>query len=280
MDQTPVSMSMRGPVALLTVDDGKVNALDDTITGSLLSALGTAEKQADAVVLAGRPGVFSAGLDVAILQQESEVMSDLFHQTTDLVLRLAEFPRPVVAACTGHALAVGALLLLCCDVRVGAAGDYRIGFTELSLGLPLPELTIELARARLSPRYLTLACNTAQVYTPDQAVHVGFLDSTTTTDAVEQACGVAAGLAQRLDSSAFAAQRQLSKAVRHDHAHGGRSAQGQTCCRAGQGARQRLAVSSRHHRRSGFVSAMSEIRSLSRSIRRCAPASPRASAVS
>ena len=52
---------MRGPVALLTVDDGKVNALDDTITGSLLSALGTAEKQADAVVLAGRPGVSRQG---------------------------------------------------------------------------------------------------------------------------------------------------------------------------------------------------------------------------
>ena len=210
MDQTPVNMSMRGPVALLTIDDGKVNALNDTIIGSLLSTLGAAEKQADAVVLAGRPGVFSAGLDVAILQQESEVMSDLFHQTTDLVLRLVEFPRPVVAACTGHALAVGALLLLCSDVRIGAAGDYKIGFTELSLGLPLPELTIELARARLSPRYLTLACNTAQVYTPDQAVHVGFLDSTTNTDAVEQACGVAAGLAQRLDSSAFAAQRTTS----------------------------------------------------------------------
>ena len=210
MAQAPVTISMRGPVALVTIDDGKVNALDDLITGSLLNALGTAEKQADAVVLAGRPGVFSAGLDKSILQQESEAMNDLFHQTTDLVLRPVEFPRPVVAACTGHALAVGALFLLCTDVRIGAAGDYRIGFTELSLGIPLPELTIELARARLSPRYLTLACNTAQVYTPDQAVHVGFLDSTTSDDAVEQACGVAAGLAQRLDTSAFAAQRQTS----------------------------------------------------------------------
>ena len=60
-------MSMRGPVALLTVDDNKVNALNDNITQSLLSALGAAEKQADAVVLAGRPGVFSAGLDLSIL---------------------------------------------------------------------------------------------------------------------------------------------------------------------------------------------------------------------
>lgn len=210
MEHPPVTVRMRGPVALVTVDDGKVNALDDDITGSLLSALATAEKQADAVVLAGRPDYFSAGLDVSILQQQGEAINDLFHQTTDLVLRLAEFPRPVVAACTGHAVAVGALLLLCCDVRIGAAGEYRIGFTELSLGLPLPELSIELARSRLSPRYLTLACNTAQVYTPDQAVHVGFLDSTTSSDVVEQACGVAAGLAERLDSTAFAAQRTTS----------------------------------------------------------------------
>ena len=210
MEQAPVTVRMRGPVALVTVDDGKANALDDDITGSLLSALATVEKQADAVVLAGRPDYFSAGLDVSILQQQGEAINDLFHQTTDLVLRLVEFPRPVVAACTGHAVAVGALLLLCCDVRIGATGDYRIGFTELSLGLPLPELSIELARSRLSPRYLTLACNTAQVYTPDQAVHVGFLDSTTSDDVVEQACGVAASLAGRLDSTAFAAQRTTS----------------------------------------------------------------------
>ena len=210
MEQAPVTVRMRGPVALVTVDDGRGNALNNDITGSLLSALATVEKQADAVVLAGRPDFFSAGLDVAILQQQGEAINDLFHQTTDLVLRLVEFPRPVVAACTGHAVAVGALLLLCCDVRIGATGDYRIGFTELSLGLPLPELSIELARSRLSPRYLTLACNTAQVYTPDQAVHVGFLDSTTRDDVVEQACGVAASLAERLDSTAFAAQRTTS----------------------------------------------------------------------
>ena len=210
MEQAPVTVRMRGPVALVTVDDGKVNALTDEITGSLLSALATAERQADAVVLAGRPGVFSAGLDESILRRAGEAMNDLFHQTTDLVLRLVEFPRPVVAACTGHATAVGALFLLCCDVRIGAVGDYKIGFTELSFGVPLPELTIELARTRLSPRYLTLACNTAQLYTPDQAVHVGFLDSTTHTAVVEQACGVAAGLAQRLDRGAFAAQRKTS----------------------------------------------------------------------
>ncbi len=210
MSQRPVTMSMRGPVALLTIDDGKVNAFDAKIMELLLSALATAEEQADAVVLAGRPGVFSAGLDIAILEQEGEAMSDALHQIVDLMLRLVEFPRPVVAACNGHALAVGAVMLLCCDVRLGAAGEYKIGLTDLSLGVPLPELSIELARARLSPRYLTLACNTAQVYTPDQAVHVGFLDSTTTDNVVEQACGVAVDLAQRLDMSAFATQRVTS----------------------------------------------------------------------
>ena len=210
MSQQPVTMRMRGPVALVIFDDGRVNALNDTTIESLLHALGTAEKQADVVVLAGRTGVFSAGMDREILRRESEIMSDVFHQASDLILRLVEFPRPVVAACTGHALAVGALMLLCCDVRIGAVGDYTIGFNELSVGVPMPELSIELARIRLSPHYMTLACNTAQLYTPDEAVHVGFLDSTTSGDAIEQACGVAAGLAQRLDKRAFETQRAIS----------------------------------------------------------------------
>ena len=202
-----MTMSMRGSVAVLAVDDGKVNALDGDAIDSLLSSLDAAEEQAEAVVLAGRPGFFCAGLDMRVLELGGEPINELFHQCTDLVLRLAEFPRPVVAACTGHALGVGALMLLCCDVRIGAAGDFKIGFNEVSIGLPLPELSIEIARSRLSPRYLTLACSAAQIYSPAHAVHVGFLDSTTTEGATEHACGVAAGMAQRLDASAFAATR-------------------------------------------------------------------------
>jgi enoyl-CoA hydratase len=81
-----------------------------------------------------------------------------------------------VAACTGHALAGGALVLLTADVRVGAAGAFRIGLNEVSIGLPVPVLAMELARDRIAPGELGRATLRAQIYTPEEAARVGYLD--------------------------------------------------------------------------------------------------------
>ncbi len=210
MDQAPVTMSMIGPVAVVVVDDGADNTLDINVINSVLSAFRTAQEQARAVVLAGRPGYYSAGLDMETLRSDGEAASDLLHGGTELILRLVEFPRPLVIACTGHALGAAAVSLLCGDVRIGSAGDYKIGLDWVSVGLPVPDLAVELARARLSPRHMTLACNTAQIYSPDDAVEAGFLDSVTSEDAVERAWSVAADLAQRLDPRAFEVTRMTT----------------------------------------------------------------------
>ena len=210
MSESRVTMSLVGSVALVRIDDGKVNAMDPGLLDSLWDALDTAEAHAEAVVLAGRPGVFSAGLDLNVVRTSASAAIDLLHKGTDIFLRLAEFPRPVVAACTGHALAAGAVILLCCDVRVCAAGDFKIGLNEVAIGLALPELVVELARARLSPRHFTVACNTAQIYSPTEAVDVGFLDRAGSSDATSDALGVAAELAQRLDANAFARTRRVT----------------------------------------------------------------------
>ena len=207
MSQVPVTVSTRGPVAVIAVDDGAANVLNLDIMNSLLSAFKAAQEDAGAIVLAGRPGCFSTGLDLETLLSGGEDMSQLLHNGTELILRLVEFPRPVVAACTGQALGAAAAALLSCDVRIGVPGDYKIGFNWVASGIRVPDLAVELARARLSPRHMTLACNTAQLYSPDEAVEAGFLDSVTTGDAVEQACEVAADLAERLDRNAFEATR-------------------------------------------------------------------------
>lgn len=99
-------------------------------------------------------------------------------------------------------------MLLCCDIRICTAGTFKIGLNEVAIGLPLPELVVALARARLSPRHFTRACNTAQVYTPAEAVEVGFLDEAGSADAAGDALQVATELAQRLDAEAFATTRQ------------------------------------------------------------------------
>ena len=79
-------------------------------------------------------------------------------------------------ACSGHALAAGAILLLVGDVRVGALGEFKIGLNEVSIQMTLPVFAMELARDRLSPRYLTAATTQARVFDPLGAANAGYLD--------------------------------------------------------------------------------------------------------
>lgn len=201
---------MRGPVALMSLDDGASNTLDVTSVNALLRTFEDAQEQAAAIVFTGRPGYYSVGLDYDLLRSGGEAASELLHSGTDLILRMVECPRPVVVACTGHALGAAAVSLLCSDYRIGKAGDYKIGMNWVSIGWPVPDLAVELARARLSHRHFAMACNAAQLYSPDEAVEAGFLDSVTTGDVVEQACEVAADLVERLDPTAFEITRRTT----------------------------------------------------------------------
>ena len=206
----PVTSSMRGDVAVVVVDDGARNTLDVELTDAILKALIEAQDQARAVVVAGRAGCYSVGMDPEILRSGGEAASDLLHIGTELILRVVECPRPTVMACTGDALEAAAVSMLCYDVRIGAAGDFKIGMDFVARGVTVPDLAVELARSRLSPRHMAMAVNAAHLYTPDEAVEAGFLDYVTTGDVVEQACEVAAGLAERLDPKAFEATRALT----------------------------------------------------------------------
>lgn len=208
MEQSMVTISLVDSVAVITMDDGKVNALGTSLIDALSGALDAVEADARSVVLAGRPGAFSAGIDLNTLQIGNPESVELIHKATDVCLRIAEFPRPIVAACTGHAVALGAGLLLCCDIRICAAGNFKIGFNEVSIGIPIPELILGLARERLSRRHLMMAVATAQIYTPTQAVEVGFLDRAGSSNPTRDGVQVASDLARYLDAEAFAATRQ------------------------------------------------------------------------
>ena len=83
---------------------------------------------------------------------------------------------PVVAACTGHALAAGALMLLGCDMRVGVDGPFKVGLNEVAIGMTLPGWAYTICRERLSNRHLQRSLPTARVTDPAGAVDVGFLE--------------------------------------------------------------------------------------------------------
>jgi enoyl-CoA hydratase len=176
VSEAPVRYELRESTSIIWLDDGKVNALTREIIGACSDGLDRAEKEAQALVIVGRPGCFSAGFDLPVLRQGGDTARELFRAGGELALRLYAFPRPVVIACTGHAVAMGAILCLSVDCRIGADGDYKIGLNEVAIGLPLPVLGMELARDRLSKRHLDRAALQAQMYSPREAVDAGFLD--------------------------------------------------------------------------------------------------------
>jgi enoyl-CoA hydratase len=172
-----VRYEQRDAVAVLRIDDGKANAFSFALLDALNAALDRAEKEAKAVAWFGRAGRFSGGFDLGVMRGDDvAALGRLVQSGGRLALRLYEFPRPVVMACTGHALAMGAVALLAADLRLGAQGDYKIGLNEVAIGLTLPTFATELARERLSPRHLQRATSQAEIYDPAGAVEAGFLD--------------------------------------------------------------------------------------------------------
>jgi enoyl-CoA hydratase len=173
----PVTIESSGDVAILRLDDGKANALSPTVIEAVSSGLDQAEEAGQAVLLAGRPGRFSAGFDLGVMREGGpSAARDLVTSGARLALRLARHPGPVVIACTGHALAMGAVLLTAADSRIGATGDFKIGYNEVAIGMTTPVFLVEFARGRISNRHFLRAVVEAEIYDPARAVDAGFLD--------------------------------------------------------------------------------------------------------
>ena len=204
-DRDPARYEHHGSIAVITLDDGKANALGFDMIAALQGALDRAEAEARAVVLAGRPGRFCAGFDLRVLTAGREAAKPLVEAGARLFMRLYGFPRPVVAACTGHALAGGALLLLVSDARIGAAGAaFKLGLNEVAIGIPLPVLLRRLAEDRLDPRHRVAATLLAEVYDPAGARRVGYLDEVVEPDAVLARAVARAEALAKLPGRAFA----------------------------------------------------------------------------
>jgi len=178
----PLTYSLEDSVAVVRMDDGKANALSVAMIDALLAALDRAEREAKAIVLAGRDERFCAGFDLRVMMSGPEQAVALLTRGGDLLLRLYDAAIPLVIACTGHALAGGALVVLTGDVRIAAQGAFKIGLNEVSIGLPVPVLAMELARDRLVTTELHRATLLAQIYTPDEALRAGYVDEVVPAD--------------------------------------------------------------------------------------------------
>jgi enoyl-CoA hydratase len=193
-----VSYALDQHVAIITFDDGKANVYSHNVLVQLASALdrAQADPQARSVLIAGRPGRFSAGFDLQEMTSSLESMRSLVAAGGRFMARLLLEPLPVVAACTGHALAAGALVLLAADLRIGIAGDWKIGLNEVAIGMRVPVWAVELARYRMPPAAFDRIILGA-IGGPDEARGAGFLDQVVAPEVImAEAMGAAVKLAQ------------------------------------------------------------------------------------
>jgi enoyl-CoA hydratase len=208
----PVTTTIEDGVAVLRFDDGKANVLSFAAIDSFDAALDRAAAEARSVCIVGREGKLCAGFDLSVMTGGPAAARDLVVKGGELLMRIYQHPQPVTVAVTGHALAAGALLVLACDVRIGADVRARIGLNETSIGMALPLFAIALAEDRLAKTALTAATLGAETYDPHRAVAAGYLDRVVAEDA---AAAEAIAEARRLgeyNSRAYAQTKEVLRA--------------------------------------------------------------------
>ena len=212
----PVTYELRDGVATVHMDDGKVNALSRTMLAAIGTALDKAEADEAVVVIQGRPGIFSAGFDLRALRGGGSEAVDMLQDGFRLAERLLSYPRPVVVACPGHAIAMASFLLLSVDYRVGVSGDFRITANEVAIGLTMPRAAVEICRQRLAPAYFHRAVILAEVFSPEEAVTAGFLDAVVGPAELEAAAADAGRRLAELDMTAHRVTKERARALSLD----------------------------------------------------------------
>jgi enoyl-CoA hydratase len=214
-----VTYEAQDSIATIAMDDGKMNVLSPAMLAALSGAFDRAATERAVVVLTGREGVFSAGFDMRVLTAGGREAADMVRTGFELAERMLSFPMPIVVACGGHALAMGAFLVLAGDYRVGALGAHKIGANEVAIGITMPFFGVEICRQRLAPAHFHRAVVNAEIYTPEDAVAAGFLDRVVPAPELGDVARSTAARLAKLDLNAHAASKlrareQALKAIR------------------------------------------------------------------
>jgi enoyl-CoA hydratase len=189
-----IELEERGVVTLLRMARGKGNALNIEFLTALVETLDRIERSpARAVVITGQGSVFGAGVDLsALLAGGPPYIRHFTPLMTRAFERLATFPKPIVAAVNGHAIAGGAIIMLACDARLLARSTGRIGLSEIQVGVLFPAWALEIARFATPPEHFpTLIC-TGRTWMPDEALARGLVDELVDADRLlDRACACA-----------------------------------------------------------------------------------------
>jgi enoyl-CoA hydratase len=216
----PVTYSHKESIAVITMDDGKVNVIGPAMQQALNEAIDNADRDdVGALVIAGNHRVFSGGFDLKVLTSgEAQPAIDMLRGGFELSYRLLSYPKPVVMACTGHAIAMGAFLLSSGDHRI-AAHAYNIQANEVAIGMTIPYAALEVLKLRLTRSAYQQAAGLAKTFFGETALAAGFIDEMAMPEMVisraEEAAREFAGLHQHAHSATkLRARAESLRAIR------------------------------------------------------------------
>lgn len=197
-----ISYQLEDGIATLTLSNGKVNAISPAVIEAFNQALDQAEQDRAVVIVTGQPGILSGGYDLKVMTSGPENAVNLVAAGSTLARRMLSHPYPVIVACTGHAVAKGAFILLSADYRIGVDGPFQIGLNEVAIGMTMHHVGIELARDRLRRSAFTRSVINAEMFNPRDAVDAGFLDKVVAAEQLQEAALEAARHLKKLNMTA------------------------------------------------------------------------------
>ena len=197
-------------VRVLRLAHGKVSALDIELGQAFIAELKAAADDAvGAVVVTGSGSSFSAGVDLFRLIKDGPSYGERFLTVLDTMLRnTLTFPKPLIAAVNGHAIAGGCILAAACDRRLMAEGNGRIGIPELVVGVPFPALPLQIVAARMSDRAFRDLVFTGRTVQVDEALALGLIDEKCPADELLDRAIAAARQLATIPASAFALTKE------------------------------------------------------------------------
>jgi Delta3-Delta2-enoyl-CoA isomerase len=209
-----ITVTDHGDVREVRLNRPPVNALSTELLGVLREAIERAPAEgARAVVVSGGPGMFTAGLDIPLLiGLDREGITELWRELYGLMRALACSPIPVVAAITGHAPAGGTVIAVYCDWRVAARGDFKLGLSEVQVGIPLPPMIFKALRRQVGAREAERMAVGGLILSPEQALSAGLVDQVVGVDEVVERAVAWCRSLLALPADAMLATRRLARA--------------------------------------------------------------------
>ena len=209
----PVTYRHDENIGVVTLDDGKANVLGPDMQQAINDAIDQADRDdVGALVIAGNEKVFSGGFDLKVFRSgDVDASVAMLRGGFELSYRLLSYPKPVVMACTGHAIAMGSFLLCSGDHRITAPA-YNIQANEVAIGMVMPYAALEVVKLRLTRSAFQQAVGLANVYFGESAKAAGWVDEVVPADKVLERAEEAAREFANLNQGAHAASKLRARA--------------------------------------------------------------------